>query len=199
MYSVIRRYQGDAATQDELTRRVGETGRELITTIPGFISYALGVDGKGTLVTVGHFDDKTGADESSRRAAAWVREQASDLRVSPPSITEGELRLRRVAAGVEPKYGVMRRYQVDPRNVEEIVRRATEGFVPIITQAPGFATYNVIDVGNGTIVSISSFASKEQADNSTRQAAAWVGQNIGPLAPNPPEVTSAEVKVLWRK
>jgi hypothetical protein len=199
MYSIIRQYHGDAAVQDELARRVGESAREIITTIPGFISYALGVDGKGTLVTVGHYDDKAGADESSRRAAAWVRENASDLGVNPPSITEGELRLRRVAPEVEPKYGVIRRYQVDPGNLDEIIRRASEGFVQLITQAPGFATYNIVDAGNGTVVTISSFANKEQAENSTRQAAEWVQQNLASLVPNPPEVTSADIKVIWRK
>jgi hypothetical protein len=198
MYSVIRRYQGDAAALSELARRVGETARDVITTIPGFISYALGDDGMGSAVTVGHFDDKAGADESTRRAAAWVRENAADLAINPPSVVEGELRLRRIAPEVQPKFGVLRLYRVDPDNLDEIVRRATDGFVPLISQAPGFAPYNM-DGGNGTVATISSFASREQAENSTRQAATWVGQNLGPLVPNPPEVISADIKVLWRK
>ena len=55
--------------------------------VPGFVSYAAvrRVDG-GMTVTV--CQDKAGADESSRRAAGWVKENVSAM-ANPPVVTEG--------------------------------------------------------------------------------------------------------------
>ena len=38
-------------------------------------------------------------------------------------------------------YVAVRRYQVKAGSMDEIVRRAQEGFVPLIRQAPGFVAY----------------------------------------------------------
>jgi hypothetical protein len=61
--------------------------RELIGGVPGFVTYAaVRTDDGGVTVTV--CQDKSGTDESSRRAAAWVGENVSTP-VDPPRITEG--------------------------------------------------------------------------------------------------------------
>jgi hypothetical protein len=199
VHTVIRRYQGDPKAQDELARRVGESARDVITSVPGFISYALADDGKGTAVSVGTFETKVGADESTRRAAAWIRDNAPDLGIKAPSILEGETRIRKVAPGMRANYGVLRIYQVSPNSVDEIARRAEEGFVPLISKSPGFARYSMVDLGNGTMATTSAFETREQAENSVRLAADWVKQNLSSLVPNPPEVISAQIKVNWVK
>ena len=61
--------------------------RELIGGVPGFVTYAaFRTDDGGMTVTV--CQDKAGTDESSRRAAGWVAENATTS-VDPPRITEG--------------------------------------------------------------------------------------------------------------
>ncbi len=61
--------------------------KDVVSSVPGFVSYeALRSDGGGQTVTV--CQDKTGTDESSRRAAEWVKENLS-VTVDPPTITEG--------------------------------------------------------------------------------------------------------------
>lgn len=56
--------------------------------VPGFVSYAaFRSNGGGATVTV--CQDKAGTDESSRRAAGWVKENVSTT-VEPPAITEGD-------------------------------------------------------------------------------------------------------------
>jgi hypothetical protein len=88
MHVVIRSYSGDGAS--ELLDLIGERQdevKEIITSVPGFVSYvAFQTDGGGMTVTV--CQDKDGTDESSRRAADWVKENATTS-VDPPSITEG--------------------------------------------------------------------------------------------------------------
>jgi hypothetical protein len=199
VHTVIRRYQGDPKALAELARKVGDSAHDLITTIPGFVGYALADDGKGAVLTVGTFDDKAGADESTRRAAAWVREHAADLRLNAPSVMEGETRVRKGVPGLHPSYAVMRTYKVNPNSMDEIVRRAEEGFVPLISKSPGFVRYSIIDAGGGTLVTTSAFGTQEQAEASVRLAADWVKQNLSLLVPNPPEVTSGQIKVSWLK
>jgi hypothetical protein len=42
-------------------------------------------------VSISVYDDRSGAEESNRQAADWVRENLSDLSVGPPQITAGEV------------------------------------------------------------------------------------------------------------
>ena len=92
MYVVIRSYSGEGASElfDALEQRQDEV-KELITTVPGFVSYwGFRSAGGGATVTV--CQDKTGTDESSRRAADWVKENVGSA-VGAPSVTEGEASL----------------------------------------------------------------------------------------------------------
>jgi len=89
MHVVIRSYSGQGASEllDLLGQRE-ENVKTLISGVPGFVSYAVfRTDGGGASVTV--CQDKTGTDESSRRAAEWVKENVSTT-VDPPTITEGD-------------------------------------------------------------------------------------------------------------
>jgi hypothetical protein len=88
MYVVVRSYSGQGASElfDLLAQRE-EDVKDLIGGVPGFASYAAVRSGDGG-VTVTICEDKAGTDESSRRAAEWVKENVSTT-VDPPAITEG--------------------------------------------------------------------------------------------------------------
>jgi hypothetical protein len=89
MYVVVRSYSGQGA--QELFHALGqrqEDVKDLIGGVPGFASYAAFRSGEGGM-TVTVCQDKAGTDESSRRAAEWVKENIS-TDVSPPAITEGD-------------------------------------------------------------------------------------------------------------
>ena len=88
MYVVVRSYSGQGASElfDLLGQREDDV-KELISGVPGFVRYAAFRSGDGGM-TVTICEDKTGTDESSKRAAAWVGENISGT-VDPPSITEG--------------------------------------------------------------------------------------------------------------
>jgi len=89
MYVVVRSYSGQGASElfDLLGQRE-EDIKALIGGVPGFVSYAAFRSGDGGM-TVTVSQDKAGTDESSRRAAGWVKENMSTPG-NPPSITEGE-------------------------------------------------------------------------------------------------------------
>jgi len=88
MQVVIRTYtgQGEAELSDAMEQRE-EDVKELISGVPGFVSYAAfrGDDG---FMTVTACQDKAGTDESSTRAAAWVKENVTAA-VDPPEVTQG--------------------------------------------------------------------------------------------------------------
>ena len=88
MYVVVRSYseQGASALFDLLGERE-EDVQTLIGGVPGFVSYAAFRSGDGGM-TVTICQDKAGTDESSRRAAEWVKENVNTT-VDPPAITEG--------------------------------------------------------------------------------------------------------------
>ena len=96
-------------------------------------------------------------------------------------------------------YVAIRRYKMDPGTVDELIQRVNEGFVPIISQAPGFTAYYVLDAGNGMVASISIFADRAGAEESNRMAADWVRQNLASLLPSPPEITAGEIRVQRTK
>ena len=88
MYVVVRTYSGQGASElFDLLEQREEDVKDLISGVPGFINYVAVRSGDGG-VTVTLCEDKAGTDESSRRAADWVKENVSAT-VNAPAITEG--------------------------------------------------------------------------------------------------------------
>jgi hypothetical protein len=90
MHAVIRTYSGQGTS--ELFEALGqneEDVKELITGVPGFVSYAAFMVDDDTGVTVTVCEEKEGTDESSKRAAEWVKENV-DTEVDKPTVTEGD-------------------------------------------------------------------------------------------------------------
>jgi hypothetical protein len=89
-------------------------------------------------------------------------------------------------------YVAVRRFEgvTDPQKVAQV---AEEGFVPIISELPGFVAHYTVDAGDGVIVGISVFEHKAAEEESTFLAGEFVAENLAPLMPNPPQVTAGEV------
>ena len=89
-------------------------------------------------------------------------------------------------------YIAVRRYEgiADPQRVAEV---AQEGFVPIISEMPGFVAYYFVDAGDGVMVSTSVFEHKDAEEQTNFRAGQFVAEHLAPLMPNPPQVTAGEV------
>ena len=92
MHTTVRRYEGvtDAA---EVVRQIKEEGfLDVVRGVQGFVNYSVIDAGDGTLVTISTYEDRSGAEESNRRAADWIRQKnLSSLVPNPPQITAGEV------------------------------------------------------------------------------------------------------------
>ena len=89
-------------------------------------------------------------------------------------------------------YATVRRYE-GVSNPTEAAQRVNEGFVPLISQIPGFVAYYWVDAGGGVMISTSVFQDQASAEESNRSAADYVRQNLVSVLPNPPQVTAGEV------
>lgn len=93
MHATVRRYEGvDQSRTDELTKKVDETLVPRLSNLPGFEGYYLIEAGNGNMSSIGLFDTSAQADESTRVAANWVREEKLETALpNPPKITDGEV------------------------------------------------------------------------------------------------------------
>lgn len=87
-------------------------------------------------------------------------------------------------------YAVIRRYNTS--SIHEVVRRIRKEFLSVITSAPGFVAYYVIDESNGIQSSISIFDSREHAEYSNKLASYWVNEHASFLLDSP-DITSGQV------
>ena len=93
MYCTIRRYEAtDQSRTSELVKKVDDTLLPRLSKLPGFGGYHLVDGGNGVMSSVGFFETSAQADESTRIAADWVREEKlEDALRNAPKITSGEV------------------------------------------------------------------------------------------------------------
>src|SRR5690348_5543014 len=93
MHATIRRWNGAATLIAEIERRTQEV-ESIISSTPGFVAYhaVKSVNAVNTHVTGTVGQDKSGTDETTRRAAHWVRDTlpADAVAGLTPEIIEGE-------------------------------------------------------------------------------------------------------------
>ncbi|GAA2252639.1 MULTISPECIES: hypothetical protein [Streptomyces] len=90
MHAVIRRYEG-VTDPAEAGRRVDEEFLPIVRQVPGFVAYYWVDAGGGVMVSTGVFQDRSGAEESTRRAGDFVRDRLAELLPNAPQVTAGEV------------------------------------------------------------------------------------------------------------
>ena len=89
-------------------------------------------------------------------------------------------------------YVTVRRYEGVSES-QKVAQLVDEGFIPIISEMPGFVAYYFVDAGDGVMVSTSVFEHKDAEEQSNFRAGQFVAEHLAPLLPNPPQVTTGEV------
>jgi hypothetical protein len=105
MHAVIRIYQVEPASIDEVMQGVNEGFLPIIKDASGFQAYYALDAGLGRMATVSVFEDQAGAEESVRLASDWVRQNMASLAPDPPEVLQGEVRAHE-AASAGPVSGV---------------------------------------------------------------------------------------------
>jgi hypothetical protein len=93
MYCTVRRYEAvDTTRTSELVKKVDDILAPRLSKLPGFSGYHLVDAGNGVITSIGFFETAAQADESSRVASNWVREEKLESALpNAPKITSGEV------------------------------------------------------------------------------------------------------------
>jgi hypothetical protein len=93
MHATIRRYDGvDQNRTVELTDKVNETLVPKLRKLDGFKGYYMIETGNGIFSSLGLFETVEQADESTKVASTWIRdERLESLFPNPPKITSGKV------------------------------------------------------------------------------------------------------------
>ena len=103
MFATIRRYEGiDTDMTNELVKKVDDSLLPSLKELPGFGGYYLIEAGNGVVSSIGFFDTEKHADDSTRVASEWVREQKLESALpNAPKITSGEVLVQKTAELVQ--------------------------------------------------------------------------------------------------
>ena len=105
MHAAVRIYQVDPGSVDEFKRLVNETFLPTIKEAPGFQAYYSLDTGEGRIASVSVFDDRAGAEASTKMAADNIRQNMASVAPIPPEVLEGEV-FATEAASAGPISGV---------------------------------------------------------------------------------------------
>lgn len=95
MYATIRRYTPKAGVNqkaiDEFKGRIESTFLPTLQDIRGFHGYYVVTAGTKELVSISIFEDRNGTEESTRRAAEFVKKDPIKDQMGTPEVFEGEV------------------------------------------------------------------------------------------------------------
>ena len=92
-------------------------------------------------------------------------------------------------------YCIVRRYEVEPDRVDELMHRVDDQFCPLLEREEGFVAYQVLDCGDGLLVSITTCRTQDAADACAALSASWVRENLGDIDYQRIDASTGEVKV----
>jgi hypothetical protein len=92
-------------------------------------------------------------------------------------------------------YASVRSYRSDAAKMDELLRIADEKFVPRVSDMDGFCGYQMIDGGDGRLITISCFESMEQAEASIEKAAEFVREDLADYDIERLDAVSGDVRV----
>ncbi|HEY3186652.1 MAG TPA: hypothetical protein VGJ70_04210 [Solirubrobacteraceae bacterium] len=92
-------------------------------------------------------------------------------------------------------HAMIRRYNVAADEIDDLAHRVDTEFAETISAESGFVDYQLIDCGNGTVVSITMFDTEDGARRSNQMAAEWVEESLADLRLERTDAFGGEVMV----
>ena len=88
-YAAIRQGKAKARMAEELKRTIQEEAIPTISDVPGFKAYYVIYAPDNTVTAISIFDDYAGAQESNKRALAWIEKSLAPLLTGPATAVAG--------------------------------------------------------------------------------------------------------------
>ena len=89
-------------------------------------------------------------------------------------------------------YASVRRYRIDPKNMNELVKRVPAA-ADVMSSLNGFRAYYVIRGGDDSLATVSLFNNEDAAVLSNARAAKWVKENAADLVSGTVDTVTGEV------
>ena len=89
MYAAIRQAKARPGKSEELASRIKEGAIPIISDVPGFMAYYVVYAPDDTVTAIGIFNNFEAAEESNRRALAWIEQNLGPLLASPATALAG--------------------------------------------------------------------------------------------------------------
>lgn len=92
-------------------------------------------------------------------------------------------------------YATVRQYTINQgqAQVDEAARDVQAEMGPVLSKAPGFVAYYVLDAGNNNVIAISLFESKEAEEKAEELVSGWIRQHMTSISSSPPRIAEGEV------
>jgi hypothetical protein len=89
MYAAIRQAKAMPGVADELARRIKHGAIPIISNVPGFLGYYVMYAPDDMVTAISVFNTVEGAEESNRRALAWIEKNVGPLLLESITATAG--------------------------------------------------------------------------------------------------------------
>ena len=89
MYAAVRQGKARAGMAEELAVRIKEGAIPIISDVSGFRAYYVIYAPDDTVTAISIFDTYAGAEESNKRALAWIEESLAPLLRGPATAVAG--------------------------------------------------------------------------------------------------------------
>src|SRR6516165_11045565 len=89
MYAAIRQGKAITGMVEELARRIKEGAIPIISDVEGFRAYCVVYAPDDTVIAISIFNDYAGAEESNKRALAWIEQSLTSLLAGPATAMAG--------------------------------------------------------------------------------------------------------------
>ena len=89
MYAAIRQGKAKTGMAEELARRIKEGAIPIISDVEGFRACYVVYAPDDTVTAISIFNDYAGAEESNRRALAWIEQNLAPLLAEPAKALAG--------------------------------------------------------------------------------------------------------------
>ena len=89
MYAAIRQAKAKAGKAEELTQKIKEGAIPIISDVEGFMGYYVVYAPDDTVTAISLFNNYAAAEESNKRALAWIEQDLAPLLTGPATAMAG--------------------------------------------------------------------------------------------------------------
>lgn len=195
-YARIGMYTTKPGTLDGILQKAEAELVPMTRQQPGFRRYFTVRTGDDSLVSVTAWETKEQAEQAAERLSGWVRTEMGPAALKVENQV-GEVLVTRFPAGDATGYTGYARvaiWQFKPGTADALAQRVQAEMVPIMEREPGFTGYGVARTGENSAVTVTTFASQEQAQAAGEKTGAWVREHAASAVES---VERSEGPIVW--